>query len=257
MKCTWEISDTDIAAVKRLLNSEQDHPWVKERFSRNLHYPKKEVAQSDFWAMLVCMRCTTLAASGAGSPIERFQSLVPFPLRLERVREEPEATREDFIHATLGKHTVGTHRRRIAADLLKCFNKLESGRWAVVLERCKSLLQPSLPGNERSVADLLDDELSGIGPKQARNILQDLGLTRFEIPIDSRVMEWLNDSEPRILPFQVTSVALADRHCYGFILDTIQELCEKCETFPCVLDASIFSFLEKQRIIAGRRGVLR
>jgi thermostable 8-oxoguanine DNA glycosylase len=257
MKYTWEITDADVAAVKRLLNGEKDHPWVKDRFARNLHYPKKEIAQSGFWTVLVCMRCTTLAHSGEGSPIETFQGLNPFPLLLERIRAESKATRESFIHATLGEHMVGTHRRKIAADLVKCLNKLDGGQWPIVLERCNSLLQPSLPSAERSVADLLEDELSGIGPKQARNILQDLGLTRFEIPIDSRVMEWLNDSEPRILPFQLTSIALADKHCYGFILDIIQELCEKCVTFPCVLDASIFSFLEKQRIIASGRGVLR
>jgi hypothetical protein len=256
VNCTWEITDADVAAVKSLLNNEHDHAWVKDRFARNLHYPKKEIGQSDFWTVLVCMRCTTLAASGEGSPIERFQILDPFPLLLERVRAEPEATRENFIRAALGEHAVGTHRRKIATDLLKCFNKLEGGRWPIVLGQCNSLLQPSLPGDERRVADLLNDELSGIGPKQARNILQDLGLTRFEIPIDSRVMEWLNAHEPRIFPFQVTSAALADRHCYGFILDAIQKLCEKCETFPCILDASIFSSMEKRKQIAARREVI-
>ena len=33
----------------------------------------------------------------------------------------------------------------------------------------------------------------GIGPTRARNLLQSLGLTRYEIPLDSRVVRWLRD----------------------------------------------------------------
>jgi hypothetical protein len=33
----------------------------------------------------------------------------------------------------------------------------------------------------------------GVGPTQARNLLQSLGLTWYEIPLDSRVVRWLRD----------------------------------------------------------------
>ena len=33
----------------------------------------------------------------------------------------------------------------------------------------------------------MSERLAGFGPKQARNLLQGLGLTRYEIPIDSRI----------------------------------------------------------------------
>jgi thermostable 8-oxoguanine DNA glycosylase len=78
----------------------------------------------------------------------------------------------------------------------------------------------------------------GFGPKQARNFLQALGLTRYEIPIDSRVTDWLNRNG---FPLELTAAALADRNYYLFILDAIQRLCEKAEIFPCLLDAAIFS----------------
>jgi hypothetical protein len=47
---------------------------------------------------------------------------------------------------------------------------------------------------ERIVARVLDEQLRGIGPKQSRNLLQELGLTRYEIPLDSRVAGWLNEN---------------------------------------------------------------
>ena len=137
---------------------------------------------------------------------------------------------------------VGTHRKKIAAELSKNFVNLEGNLWTKILESCNSLISESDIRQERRAADLLQDQLQGIGPKQARNILQELGLTRFEIPIDRRVMKWINCNS--ILPLQVTSAALSDRHYYHFILDAIQELCKKCDTFPCLLDASIFSSLE-------------
>jgi len=44
---------------------------------------------------------------------------------------------------------------------------------------------------EREACILLQ-ELKGIGPKQSRNLRQALGLLRYEIPIDSRIVKWLN-----------------------------------------------------------------
>jgi hypothetical protein len=66
MKCVWLVSDTDVHAVKQLLASEQKHPWVQDRYRRNLRYPKAEITQSTFWEALVCMHSTTLAWSVEG-----------------------------------------------------------------------------------------------------------------------------------------------------------------------------------------------
>jgi hypothetical protein len=92
---------------------------------------------------------------------------------------------------------------------------------------------------EAEVANYFDSTFRGFGPKQSRNVLQELGLTRYEIPIDSRVTKWLNDEIE--LPFQVSSTALSDSHIYELVLDGICKLCEECDSLPCVLDASIFS----------------
>lgn len=252
MNLLWQVSESDIATVRNLLTAEQEHPWVKDRFDRNLHYPKAEITRSYFWKVLVSMRATTMAASGEGSAIEKFESLRPFPLSLERVQGEPAEARKQLLHLVLGEHKVGTHRMKIASDLAWNFAKLEEDSWLALLEKCNSLLLPSEPSAERGVADFLASRLRGIGPKQARNILQDLGLTRFEIPIDSRVMRWLNNCN--VFPLTVTAGALSDWNYYHFILDAIQELCRKCGTYPCILDASIFSSLENRQHVSHQPG---
>ena len=55
------------------------------------------------------------------------------------------------------------------------------------LAQCSRLIGPETPREtEAEVADYINDTFRGFGPKQSRNILQELGLTRYEIPIDNR-----------------------------------------------------------------------
>ena len=88
------------------------------------------------------------------------------------------------------------------------------------------------------MAQYLDDKLWGVGPKQARNLLQGLGLTRFEIPIDSRITKWLNRFG---FPVRLTAKPLQDANYYNFVSDGFQRLAEACGIMPCVLDAAIFA----------------
>ncbi|MEY9595889.1 hypothetical protein AB7M74_011300 [Bradyrhizobium japonicum] len=89
------------------------------------------------------------------------------------------------------------------------------------------------------MARYIQDTFSGFGPKQSRNLLQSLWLTRYEIPIDSRVIDWLNEEFQ--FPVRLSSEALSDINYYIFVSDGIQELCEKSGVIPCVFDAAIFA----------------
>ena len=88
------------------------------------------------------------------------------------------------------------------------------------------------------MADFLHNEFKGFGPKQSRNFLQSLGLTKYEIPIDSRISQWLNNFG---FPIRLSSTSLSDKAFYHFVSDGIIELCEKAGIYPCELDAGIFS----------------
>ena len=76
------------------------------------------------------------------------------------------------------------------------------------------------------------------GPKQARNLLQGLGLTKHEIPLDSRIANWLKE-----FGFAVENPesAFLTPRSYERILDSIHELCRRCDVLPCILDAAIFA----------------
>lgn len=78
----------------------------------------------------------------------------------------------------------------------------------------------------------------GFGPKQSRNLLQGLGLTKYEIPIDSRITKWFNEFG---FPVKLSASALSDLNYYKFVSKGLRELCDACNIYPCLLDAAIFS----------------
>ena len=86
-------------------------------------------------------------------------------------------------------------------------------------------------------AEMIADELKGFGPKQSRNLLQILGLSMYELPIDSRVIKWLTNFG---FPIIISTKGLQDNNYYNFIMDAIQNLCEQSKVIPCLLDAAIF-----------------
>jgi hypothetical protein len=70
-----------------------------------------------------------------------------------------------------------------------------------------------------------------------------LGLTRYEVPIDSRITRWLNEFG---FPVTLSADALSDRNYYRFVSEGIRELCDACHIYPCLLDAAIFSSYDEE-----------
>ncbi|MGZ8837323.1 MAG: hypothetical protein ACXW3F_16565 [Pyrinomonadaceae bacterium] len=130
----------------------------------------------------------------------------------------------------------------IAKALAQNLLLLEDGRWRDLESTVASLQQHSDAENERTEADRIAKDFLGIGPKQARNFLQMLGATRFEIPVDSRIVRWLNEHG---FPIHLNAAALSDVDYYHFISDGVQILCQKASVLPCMLDASIFASMDK------------
>ena len=58
----------------------------------------------------------------------------------------------------------------------------------------------------------------GVGPTQARNLLQSLGLTWYEIPLDSRVVRWLRDR----LGWNISMKSLIRPEYYEDLLDRVR-----------------------------------
>ncbi|RWI14535.1 MAG: hypothetical protein EOQ92_28735 [Mesorhizobium sp.] len=237
MQLEWKIEPKDVQQVLALLERQADNRFVLARKSKNLAAAKPPVDRNRFWFQMVAMRLTSVQRSGPNSAISRFISTAPFPVSYDAVcgSPRPEAFIADALSAAGGIRFVPT----IAEHLAQNFQLLENGEWDVALGQCNRLLQPVSAKEERVAAAYMRDSFAGFGPKQARNLLQALGLTRYEIPIDSRVVAWLNNHLG--FPVRLSAIGLADANYYDFVSDGIQALCAECEVFPCVLDAAIFS----------------
>ena len=243
LEIQWKIQNCDIDRVKKVLEDQKQEQTFKELIKareKNLAKKKSDVSKEDFWRELVLARLTTQNRVGPGSPIETLEEESPFPLAYEKVRSE--RRKEHFIKETIRSYGIGKYNQS-ARDLTYNFRYLEKKRgWQQVLQACNQLTSLVTVAEERKVAHEIAKALKGFGPKQSRNLLQLLGLTRYEIPIDSRVLKWLNQAIPRGHA-KLHAGMLADQAFYEFVLDGIQELCEKAETVPCLFDAAVFSAL--------------
>jgi len=160
----------------------------------------------------------------------------PFVLSLDRWATS------DELESILKKKGGIRFSTRISEDLAKN-RKILKQSWGELqslignLSDCKKHRKKQIERERKAATSL--QTFHGIGPKQSRNMLQMLGLARYEIPLDSRVCKWLNKHE--IFPFSVNAQLLADQDFYEFILSCIQRVCSEAKVFPCMFDQAVFS----------------
>ena len=184
---------------------------------------------------------TSQQRSGPNSTITIFSLQVPFPLTKQNIEKSDNI--ENFVRTTLQHNGLNRYINRITSFFTYNLNQLEKTNWQLI-ETLKVLDGQASKDIEREIADWMDDTFVGFGPKQSRNFLQSLGLTKFEIPIDSRITTWFNNFG---FPVTLSSTALQDKGYYHFVSDGIQQLCHKSKIYPCVLDATIFSSFDKSQ----------
>jgi hypothetical protein len=236
MKIIWQIDPEDVVKVKAFYTQHQDSPFVQERIKRNLRADKPSATKCQFWEHLIGCLLTSQQRSGPDAPVSRFLSVSPFPLGYDICVAQQDLA--SFAQATLSSFGGLLYYNNISKFLADNLTYLENGGWAAILERLDMVRLKSTPETERSIAEFIDETFSGVGPKQSRNLLQVLGLSRYEIPIDSRITKWLNKFG---FPVRLTANALGDANYYNFISEGFQRLAEACGIMPCVLDAAIFS----------------
>ncbi len=241
MHIAWEFTQDDVAAIRRAVAKYREHPIVRDRFLRNLSATKPEVTRERFWKTLTMSLLTTQQPSGPKSSVTRILASEPFLLSYRRCSGAADVS--TFVTKTLV--SFGGIRRHgiIGNELEQNLAELEAGLWSEVLARTEPLRSLAAKEAERSVADFLHEKIIGLGPKQARNLLQALGLTRYEVPLDSRVAKWLRTAG---FPVPVTAAALADRDYYCFVLDGFQRLCESAGEYPCVVDGAVFASFDSE-----------
>lgn len=235
MNIKWRVTQKDIQTVRDLVKAYEDNALVQDRLARNLAADKPRVTRQRFWKHLVISLLTTQQRSGPGSAVARFANTRPFPLKYAYCSQTTH--KQAFFQKTLSSFGGIRRHNRLAEELAINLERIQDGLWREIRLLLDALRTSVDRGLEVEAADFIDERLAGFGPKQARNLLQVLGLTRYEIPIDSRIVKWLNAHG---FPVTISPAALGDRAYYGFVTDGICQLAEASGVWPCVLDAAIF-----------------
>lgn len=242
MKLNWIIENQDIVKINDLIHRNKNKIFYRNRLEKNIHKKGIISDKEKIWKSIVVCLLTSQQNSSAQSPIAKFSALNLFPLDLNICKSESEKL-ESFIAFTLKNFGGIRFYDRIANLLIKNFDYLEVSGWMILNEIITALSDGNLDRRtrivlERESAKKIQDNLKGFGPKQSRNLLQMLGLTVYEIPIDSRITKWLNNELN--FPITVSVTTLQDLNFYCFVSDAIQNLCEKCNVEPCLFDAAVF-----------------
>jgi hypothetical protein len=236
MKIIWQIDPEDVEKVRNLFEQQQNTPFVKMRIRRNLAKDKLPITVDEFWCVMVGCLLTTQQRSGPETPVSRFLLTKPFPLNLDLCRQQKDlAAYAKGVLADFGGIRRST---MIGEEMAVNLAFLNTGGWERIFEHLECVRLNRSPEIERRAAEFVDENFRGFGPKQSRNLLQGLGLSCYEIPIDSRITKWLNKFG---FPVELSANALGDTNYYSFVSTGFQRLCEAAEIMPCAMDAAIFS----------------
>ena len=235
MKIIWDINEIDIHRIKEFV-SRFNNPFVQNRISKNVQRQNIVIDKDSVIMNLFMCLLTTQQRAGPNSKVSAFLRQNPFPLTYESISSHNNI--ESFIKETLLKNELTRFIHRISNFFTTNFQILQESNWQLIDTLRTELNENATKATERRIADYLNDKFLGFGPKQSRNFLQGLGLTKFEIPIDSRITNWFNKFG---FPVTLSSIPLQDKEYYHFVSDGIQQLCDRAEIYPCVLDAAIFS----------------
>lgn len=234
MNINWNVSQADIKKVKKVI-ADNENAFLLARQLRNVEKQNIVIDKDTILKTMIMCLLTSQQRSGPNSMVGLFQRLDPFPVTIEILTAVKNV--EKFIMDTLIQNRLTRYVNRISSFFDSNYRKIEERNWTIINDLEELKISDSKV-KERNIADNLANDIKGFGPKQSRNFLQALGLTKYEIPIDSRIMTWLNDFG---FPVALTSSPLGDKGYYHFVSDGILELCEKAEIYPCILDAAIFS----------------
>lgn len=245
----WSFSEGEMEIVQEIITAQEEDPFVQNRWAKNVKPSEMSIKEAQFWKAHLTALLTSQQRSGPESHVFQFVKNGIGTLNLERCREANDVSQ--FVSEALRKNGGIRYYNNIGDACEKNLTSLDAGGWNSLWNELNELIdirsrEPEAGDYavERRVATFLSegfvsDGFHQIGPKQARNVLQILGLTRFEIPLDSRITKWLNTNLD--LPYEISGSGLNQPEFYHFVMDLVQELCWASNELPCIFDAAVFS----------------
>ena len=245
----WSFSKEEINRTRGIIADQRDNPFVRTRREKNVKKAQITVTEQQFWNAHLAALLTSQQRSGPDSYVSQFLKNEIHTLGLDRCRDANNISR--FVSEILEEHGGIRYYNNIGDACERNLKRLDSSGWAELWDELEKLIvlrerehKDADYATERQVSTFLSDRFAGgglhrVGSKQSRNMLQILGLTRFEIPLDSRITKWLNANFD--LPYRVSGDGLGNPEYYHFIMDLVQDGCAKANVVPCIFDAAVFS----------------
>jgi hypothetical protein len=235
MELIWKLSDSDINKVRDFVNKNQNQK-VEGIINRNLNHIDRMLDKDSLLrTMLICL----LSSETDSYPERKIEQMLikkPFLLTYQylfKVRNIEFLFREVFQTFGITKYV-----KRVPGYFSTNFEFLEETDWDLELEINRATGHELTKFEERKLADRVDRSFKGFGSKESRSFLLAIGITKYEIPIDLKLIKWLENFG---FPIKFSKTALQDILFYHFVSDGIQKLCEVSEIYPCVLYTCIQS----------------
>ncbi len=192
----WKISKENVSRVNAIVARQKNNPIVLARKKRNLAGTRARVSKERFWRALVSCLLTTQQRSGPWQSGDALQPLHAVCVGLFRMRRRTRSPRVSVARGPISAFGGIRRAPTLATQIADNFKLLEGGLWPEVHREIERLTESKVATRttEVEVANFINERLAGFGPKQARNLLQGLGLTRYEIPIDIRIFKGLRSS---------------------------------------------------------------
>lgn len=237
MKIKLDISTNTLDKYADFVELHQNKRIVQDR-RRNLKPSAiDEVTADDFWRAFLVGILTSQQRSGAGSGVEDLLNTELGLLSWDWCKCNP----QKIVDILKTKKYAIRFPESKATYLIAGANFIEEN-WPTLYEKLQGLRSDQVGvAEERAVARYLQS-FKGIGPKQSRNMIQHLGLSRYEIPLDSRIVKRLKELG---FPVPLSSKALADEEYYCFVEDVLRDILCRIGVLPCIFDACAFGSFEK------------
>lgn len=239
MEFKWVITTNHKKKYQDFTECYKEHTIVKDRILRNVKHENLDLSIASFWRTLVGCLLTTRQRSGEGSRVSSFLDSNNTLLDVNHCLRTKSLA--NVAQKTLSQKGI-RRSNRIAGEIEHAQKWLASYGWQTIESQLGTISSHTTVKKERSVANFLQEKFKGIGPKQSRNLIQWMGLSKYEIPLDSRIVSVLRELD---FPVPLSSSALSNEKYYCFIEDGIQLMMVEIGVYPCIFDACAFASRER------------
>jgi thermostable 8-oxoguanine DNA glycosylase len=233
MELIWKLNDSDINKVRDYV-SKNKNPKVERVIDRNINHIDRTIDKDSLLrTMLICLLSSDTDYYPE-SKVEQILKKKPYLLNYQYLFKVQNI--EILFQEVFQTFGIMKYVKKVPGFFTTNFDYLEETDWDLESEIRKAIDHELTKADERKLADMVDKSFKGFGSKEARCFLLELGVTRYEIPIDSKLIKWLENFG---FPIKFSKTALQDILFYHFVSDGIQKLCEISEINPCVLYSSV------------------